>query len=152
MRGILRRATRLATILASVFVMSASAGLAASPAEITVWKSPTCDCCAGWVEHLRASGFRVTVELREDLAPVKSALGVPAALHGCHSAKVDRYAIEGHVPAADIKRLLERRPVATGIAVPGMPVGSPGMEAGGRKDRYQVVLFGPSGFSVWAQY
>ena len=152
MHKILRHASRLAAAIACAFVMSAPAAHSASPPEITVWKSPTCDCCANWVEHLRANGFRVTVELREDLASVKSALGVPAALHGCHSAKVDRYAIEGHVPAADIKRLLERRPVATGIAVPGMPVGSPGMEAGGRKDRYQVVLFGPSGLSVWAQH
>lgn len=152
MPDIFRFAGRWLGAIACAMALYGAEVNAASPPDITVWKSPACDCCANWVEHLRANGFKVTVEEREDLAPVKTSLGVPAALHGCHSAKVGGYAVEGHVPAADIHRLLERRPAATGLAVPGMPVGSPGMEADAPGERYQVVLFGPSGYSIWATH
>jgi hypothetical protein len=106
-----------------------------------VHKDPDCGCCAGWVRHLEAAGFTVTVEETADLEPLKKRLGVPDDLTACHTAEVDGYVLEGHVPAAAVRRLLERRPTATGLAVPGMPAGSPGME-GGVPQRYGVVLFG----------
>lgn len=109
---------------------------------VEVWKDPNCGCCKDWVVHLEANGFAVKVnDTGNNAARVR--LGIPAALGSCHTAQVGGYAIEGHVPAADIKRLLKDRPKAIGLAVPGMPVGSPGMDApvyGGRKDAYKVVL------------
>jgi hypothetical protein len=99
---------------------------------VLVHKSPTCGCCTGWVDHLRAAGFEVQVDDTDALAPIKDRLGVPAAKGACHTAEVGGYFVEGHVPADDIKRLLAERPVASGLAVPGMPMGSPGMgESGG---------------------
>lgn len=109
--------------------------------EITVYKTPTCGCCTKWVEHLEQYGFEATVVSLNDLSPVKSRLGVPNGLRSCHTAETGGYVIEGHVPAADIARVLEERPDASGLAVPGMPVGSPGMEHGERKDPYDVILF-----------
>jgi hypothetical protein len=109
---------------------------------VEVWKDPNCGCCKDWVVHLEANGFAVKVnDTGNNAARVR--LGIPAALGSCHTAQVGGYAIEGHVPAADIKRLLKDRPKAIGLAVPGMPVGSPGMDApiyGGRKDAYKVML------------
>jgi hypothetical protein len=119
----------------------ASLNLPASAAEISVYKTPTCGCCTEWVEHLEQNGFEVTVRSLDDLGPIKSRLGVPYDLQSCHTAEVGGYVVEGHVPAEDIRRLLEERPTATGIAVPGMPVGSPGMEYGYRRDPYEVILF-----------
>jgi len=123
----------------------------ARAAEMTVYKSPWCGCCGAWVEHLRANGFSVAVEEREDLSPVKRGFGVPEALHSCHTAVIEGYVIEGHVPAADILRLLTERPQARGLAVPGMPVGSPGMEQGGQRDPYEVILFGGDGPRVYSR-
>jgi hypothetical protein len=117
--------------------------LACSPAAaatIEVIKTATCGCCSKWVEHLRKEGFTVKVRDVADVSPTAKALGVPDELRSCHSAKVGGYAVEGHVPAADIKRLLREKPKAAGIAVPGMPLGSPGMEGGG-KQRYATVIF-----------
>ena len=108
---------------------------------VTVYKSPTCNCCGLWVEHLEASGFKVDVVPKANVMPIKEKLGVPAAMGSCHTAEVDGYVIEGHVPAQDIHRLLKERPTARGLAVPGMPVGSPGMEMGNRLDPYHVYLF-----------
>lgn len=109
---------------------------------VEVWKDPNCGCCKDWVVHLEANGFAVKVnDTGNNAARVR--LGIPAALGSCHTAQVGGYAIEGHVPAADIKRLLKDRPKAIGLAVPGMPVGSPGMDApiyGARKDAYKVML------------
>lgn len=121
---------------------------------VTVYKSPTCSCCQLWVEHLQASGFRVQVEERDNVMPIKQELGVPAGMGSCHTAQIDGYVIEGHVPAADIQRLLQDRPKALGLAVPGMPVGSPGMEHGDRRDPYQVLLFtsDDSAPKVYASY
>jgi hypothetical protein len=96
------------------------------------------------VRHLKDAGFAVTVEETTDLQPIKKRLGVPADLAACHTAEVDGYVLEGHVPAAAVRRLLEKRPTAIGLAVPGMPAGSPGME-GGVPQRYDVVLFGAAG-------
>lgn len=112
----------------------------------TVYKTPTCGCCKAWVDHLTASGFRVTTVDREDLTSVKAEHGVGDHLASCHTALIGGYVVEGHVPAADIKRLLAERPAVAGIAVPGMPVGSPGMEMpGAPADRYDVVSFDRAG-------
>jgi len=121
----------------------------ASAAEVTVWKSPTCGCCGGWIDHMAGAGFKMTVHEVEDVEPVKTRLGVPAPLQSCHTAIVDGYVLEGHVPADSVARLLRERPTAKGLAVPGMPQGSPGMETG-VKEPYDVVLFGtPRGQSVF---
>lgn len=107
---------------------------------IDVYKSPTCGCCGKWVDHLKANGFTVRAHDTHDVASHKSRLGVPAGLGSCHTAEANGYLVEGHVPARDIKRLLKAKPDARGLVVPAMPVGSPGMEQGGRKDRYDVLL------------
>jgi hypothetical protein len=128
------------TVAVSGTALSA-AGLHAEPATaIKVWKDPNCGCCTGWVEHLRRNGFAVTVEETADLMPIKAQHGVPGALTSCHTAAVGPYTIEGHVPAAAIRRLLTERPQARGLAVPGMPAGSPGMD--GEPEAYDVMLFG----------
>jgi hypothetical protein len=129
-------------IAASALVTPTFSGVAQTP-TILVHKDPNCGCCTGWVRHLKDAGFAVTVEETTDLEPVKRRLGVPADLAACHTAEVDGYVLEGHVPAAAVRRLLERRPTAIGLAVPGMPAGSPGME--GVPQRYDVVLFGATG-------
>jgi hypothetical protein len=123
-----------------------AANPAGPPWEVTVYKSPTCGCCTEWMAHLRRHGFRTRAEDVADLQPVKTRYGVPAALQSCHTALVGGYVVEGHVPADLIERLLRERPPVVGLAVPGMPVGSPGMEVpGAPADRYQVVTFDRSG-------
>ncbi|MBA3835039.1 MAG: DUF411 domain-containing protein [Sphingomonas sp.] len=122
-------------------------------ATLQVTKTATCGCCDGWVEHMKKAGFDVKVRVVGDMAATAARLGVPDQLRSCHSTEVGGYAIEGHVPAADIKRLLASKPKAVGIAVPGMVVGSPGMEQGGRSQPYQVLLFDKSGRTkVFATY
>ena len=119
---------------------------APKPTAITVYKDPSCGCCTKWVDHLRANGFAPEVHDRSDMDALKDSLGVPAKLRSCHTAIVEKYVVEGHVPAADVKRLLATKPARTvGVAVPGMPAGSPGMEVGTRVDRYDVVAFAPGG-------
>jgi hypothetical protein len=116
---------------------------AVSP-PVTVFKTRTCGCCGHWVEHMKANGFDVKVQDVDDTGEYRHKYGVPDNLASCHTAVVDGYAIEGHVPAADIQRLLKTRPKAKGLAVPGMVMGSPGME-GPRSDAYTVVLFDADG-------
>jgi hypothetical protein len=123
---------------------ASGATAAADTNTIVVYKSPTCGCCAKWVEHLQSAGFHVVVHDTEDVDAVKDGSGVPAQLRGCHTAIAGRYVIEGHVPASDIRQLLRQRPAIAGLAVPGMPSGSPGME-GGSSERYDVLTFGGSG-------
>ena len=118
---------------------------AAVAATVEVVKSPYCGCCAEWVEYLRREGFDVRVIEAEDVTPAARRAGVPADLRSCHTATIGGYAIEGHVPAADIRRLLAERPAAAGIAVPGMPMGSPGMDQGGRRQAYSTFLFTRAG-------
>ncbi len=119
-------------------------------AEVTVYKSPTCGCCKKWERHLRDNGFKVTTHDVGDLRPIKAKYGVRPALAACHTALVNGYVVEGHVPADVIKRLLVEKPRVAGITVPGMPAGSPGME-GPRKERYRVLTFGgESGTQVYA--
>lgn len=115
------------------------------PIAITMYKSPTCGCCAAWGDHMKANGFVVTVRDLDNLAPIKAEAGVPARLQSCHTAIVQGYAIEGHVPADLVKKLLAEKPRATGLAVPGMPVGAPGMEQGTTKQAYDVLLFDAQG-------
>jgi hypothetical protein len=121
--------------------------------KVVVTKDPSCGCCSGWVEHLRQAGFPVAVVETSDLSRVKVRIGVPQALAACHTGEVAGYVIEGHVPAGAIKRLLAERPQAKGLAVPGMPIGSPGMEvAGAAPQTYEVTLFGPVGQRTFARY
>lgn len=121
-----------------------SPGGEAIAADVTVYKSPTCGCCKAWVDHLRANGFNVTAKDMSDMDQVKAKLGVPPKLSSCHTATVNGYVIEGHVPAADIKRLLAEKPKVSGLTAPGMPMGSPGME-GPHKDSYDVLAFDTKG-------
>lgn len=145
-KSILSRRTFLAAIPATL--VACSAGPAESQASanaalppMRVHKTPTCGCCNAWIDHLRADGFTVEAIDVADTTPIARRLGVPDRLRSCHTAEIGGYAIEGHVPAADIRRLLQERPDAAGIAVPGMPIGSPGMEMGNRREPYQVLLF-----------
>ncbi|MEO1319202.1 MAG: DUF411 domain-containing protein [Pseudomonadota bacterium] len=125
--------------------------LAASE-TIMVYKSPACGCCKKWIQHLEAAGFEVEAIDSDDMNAVKQEFGVPRNMTSCHTARVAGYTIEGHVPADDILRLLGKRPEGDGLAVPGMPVGSPGMEMGDRLDPYKVMLFGDDGATTWASY
>ncbi|GEP08883.1 DUF411 domain-containing protein [Methylobacterium gnaphalii] len=119
---------------------------------VAVTKDPSCGCCEKWVAHLRENGFPVMVT-EGPVNPLKVRLGVPRDLASCHTAQVGGYVVEGHVPAGAIRRVLAERPEGTGLAVPGMPVGSPGMEVEGMEpDTYEVVLFGPAGRSAFAHY
>ena len=124
----------------------AGPAIAAALPVVLVHKTPTCGCCGAWVEHMRAAGFPVQVEERADLEPVRQRLGVPYGKGSCHTAQVGGYFVEGHVPADDVKRLLAERPRARGLVVPGMPLGSPGMETpDGRVQPYTVERVEPDG-------
>lgn len=129
-------------MLAAV-VVAVSAGAQSAPA-VAVFKSPTCGCCAKWVEHLRANGFAPTATNVDDINAVKTRHNVPKSVQSCHTALVGGYVIEGHVPASDIKRLLKERPAISGLSVAGMPVGSPGME-GATPQPYDVLSFDKQG-------
>jgi hypothetical protein len=130
----------LHSALALAAVSSLPAHAAAPLPEVEVFKSPTCGCCGAWVDHLRASGFTVKVSEVADTNATRQRLGMPERYGSCHTATVGGYVVEGHVPAAEVKRLLATRPKAIGLAVPGMPPSSPGMDVPGRKDPYQVLL------------
>ncbi|MCU7931026.1 MAG: DUF411 domain-containing protein [Candidatus Thiodiazotropha sp. (ex Codakia rugifera)] len=116
----------------------------AGAADIVVYKSPTCGCCKKWIDHLKDNGFTVEVHNQRNMNPVKKELGVPRHLQSCHTAKVGGYVVEGHVPANLIVRLLKDKPQIKGLAVPGMPMGSPGME-GPRSDAYDILTFQQNG-------
>ena len=146
------------------FFLNASAALAAlatlptqaaiEPLKVVrVFKFAGCNCCGNWVNHMRSAGFAVQVTDVADTAAARKRLGMPDRFGSCHAATVDGYAIEGHVPAAEVKRLLDRRPTAIGLAVPSMPPSAPGMDMRGRQDRYQVLLIDAAGqSSVFANY
>ena len=132
------------SILLALFVQ----GAAADPLpEVVMHKDPNCGCCSAWAEHLEANGFKVKTVAERDMQAVKRRFAVPQRLTSCHTAKVGGYVIEGHVPASAIKRLLRERPAVSGLAVPGMPLGSPGMEVPGKRDPYDVVSFDGAGGS-----
>ena len=130
--------------LAGVGILVTIRPTPAQPPVIVVYKQPECGCCGHWVEHVKAAGFRVSVRNRSDLIDIKDRYGITPALMSCHTAVVEGYAVEGHVPADLIQQLLRERPDIVGIAVPGMPGGAPGME-GPVRDRYNVVAFDRKG-------
>jgi hypothetical protein len=116
------------------------------PTAMTVYKSKSCGCCAKWVDHVRQEGFEPAVHDEEDMDAIKGRLGVPEGVRSCHTALVGTYLIEGHVPASDIKRLLREQPKVAGLAVPGMPSGTPGMAPSGAKIAgFEVIAFQPDG-------
>jgi hypothetical protein len=125
----------------------------ASLPKVLVTKDPNYGCCGGWVDHMKAAGFPAEIVTTPQVNRVKARLGVPDDLVSCHTAEVSGYVIEGHMLADAIKRLLAAKPQAKGLAVPGMLVGSPGMEvAGVENDTYEVILFGPSGQKTFTRY
>ncbi len=147
-----RRRYLIAAVAASFVSIPAASAVAAPAHAVTVYKNRACGCCGGWIEHMRANGFEVRVHDVADVTPHKQWLGVPMALASCHTAEVGGYAIEGHVPAADIRRLLAERPAgARGLAVPGMVPSSPGMD--GPRTAYTTMVFDSSGrTSPFAQH
>jgi len=131
----------------------ASADSASMTKEMTVYHDPNCGCCGKWTEHMRANGFTVEEVPTQDMSSVKRELGVPRDLPSCHTAVIGDYVIEGHVPAEDVKRLLAEQPDARGLSVPGMPMGSPGMEYDGRRMAFDVIRFDDDGAtSVFNHY
>ena len=153
MKSLLRTKAVLRALPAALILLSAGHVMSAELPTVEVYKTLSCGCCGLWVEHMQKSGFKVNVHNVRDVTPVRENFGVPDAMGSCHTAIVGGYAIEGHVPAADVKRLLRDRPKATGIAVPGMVQGSPGMEQGQGKDPYNVILFSKFGRPyVFAQH
>ena len=137
-------------------VAGTHAAAISNPADsslITVYKTPTCACCGKWVDHMREHGFRVAVTDVADLPPVKATYKVPGDVATCHTGVIGGYIVEGHVPAEDVRRLMRERPDLLGIAVAGMPAGSPGMEAGGFVEKYDVIALGKDGSRrVWASH
>lgn len=125
--------------------MRATPSLPLEALQVTAYRSPTCGCCGSWVEHLQAQGFQVTDRITENMDAIKQAHQVPGDLVSCHTAVVNGYVVEGHVPATDIQRLLTEKPDAIGIAVPGMPIGSPGMESGDIKQPFTTFIFSENG-------
>ena len=136
-------------LLASLAVPS----WATAAPTVQVFKSPHCTCCAAWVAHMRKAGFEVSVAEVAEPAVMRERLGMPSRFGSCHTATVGGYVLEGHVPADEVKRLLATKPAALGLAVPSMPPGSPGMEAGARHDPYHVLLIDRQGHeSIYASY
>ena len=142
------------TLAGSLALGAALTACAAQAASLTMYRDANCGCCLAWAGHIERGGVHdVEAVNHPDMAAVKAAHGVPADLLSCHTAVVDGYVIEGHVPVADIERLLAERPEGVaGLAVAGMPVGSPGMEHGDHRQAYQVIAFGPDGRKVWSSY
>ena len=126
-------------------VAPAAATVPADAPLVTVYKSPTCGCCKAWASYMEREGFRVETRDVTDLAAVKDSLGVPSDLSSCHTGTVEGYVVEGHVPAESVRRMLGERPDARGLAVPGMPIGSPGMEQGDLRQPYDVLVVGEGG-------
>ena len=141
-------------LIAPALIALAACSTAVQAATYEMFRDPNCGCCELWADHVRTENEADIAEVpTQDMAAIKTANGVPQDLWSCHTMIVDGYVIEGHVPAADIARLLEERPAGVkGLAVPGMPMGSPGMDMGGRKQAFQVIAFGEKGRSVFASY
>ena len=141
-------------LIAPALIALAACSTAVQAATYEMFRDPNCGCCELWADHVRAENEADIAEVpTQDMAAIKTANGVPQDLWSCHTMIVDGYVIEGHVPAADIARLLEERPAGVkGLAVPGMPMGSTGMDMGGRKQAFQVIAFGEKGRSVFASY
>ena len=135
----------VAIAMSILLVGEPSLAASSKSSTINVYRDPSCSCCGGWIDHLAAKGFQPTSIATSDMETIKQQYGVPGDLASCHTAVIDKYVIEGHVPVEDIKRLLVEKPNVTGIAVPGMPIGTPGMENGDRKDSFTVFSFDQQG-------
>ena len=151
--------SRRGAILAVAAILSTTSTLAfaatgsdAKPNLLSVTKDPGCGCCGAWIDHLRDSGFAVEETLSDDVEAFKDQHAVPQPLRSCHTALVEGYVIEGHVPAEAIRTLLDQRPDVLGLAVPGMPIGSPGMEMGDQTEPFEVILWSDSGTNIFASY
>jgi hypothetical protein len=137
----------------ALLMASTSASSQQRTPSVTVYKDRSCSCCKKWIAHLEANGFKTVVKEVDGTAPYQKQFHVPANLASCHTAVVDGYTLEGHVPAREIKKLLSERPKVIGLSVPGMPIGSPGMEGGNRSQAYSVVAFDKSGkATTYASY
>ena len=148
----LRPSRRTLVFGLATLAVGGRAAVAEELPTVAVTKDPSCGCCEAWVEHMRKEGFKVAVT-DAPVNPLKVRLGVPRQLYSCHTAQVGGYVVEGHVPAAAIKRLLAEKPAGIGLAVPGMPVGSPGMEVEGMEPAtYDVILFGSGARSTYARF
>jgi len=143
-------------LMATASLRVAEAASLSKPIRVEIWKDPACGCCHDWITHLQTNGFTVDVVHDAGNASARQRLRIPAEFGSCHTALVDGYALEGHVPARDIKRLLKDRPKAIGLVVPGMPVGSPGMDGpayGGRQGPFDVLLVAMNGStSIYQRY
>lgn len=150
-----RRAILIAAGLLPLAGLARAAALSSAVEPVEVWKEPTCGCCKDWIAHLESSGFKVFVNVGGTME-ARQRMGVPAAMSSCHTARVAGYAIEGHVPAREIKRLLRERPDAIGLAAPGMPLGAPGMDTpvyNGKKNPFDVMLLARNGrASIYQHY
>ncbi len=146
--ALLRKLARILPTLACGAALGLAAPAFASPDEVVMYKDPNCGCCGKWAEHMRSAGFAVKEVASARMDLVKQEAGVPEALGSCHTAKVAGYVVEGHVPAADVRRMLAEKPAIRGLSAPGMPLGSPGMEGPYPAERYDVVSFDAQGRSA----
>lgn len=146
--ALLRKLARILPTLACGAALGLAAPAFASPDEVVMYKDPNCGCCGKWAEHMRSAGFAVKEVANARMELVKQEAGVPEALGSCHTAKVGGYVVEGHVPAADVRRMLAEKPAIRGLSAPGMPLGSPGMEGPYPAERYDVVSFDAQGRSA----
>ncbi|MBA3051228.1 DUF411 domain-containing protein [Brevundimonas sp.] len=144
--------TRRALLVGLPLAAMVGAANAAPDKRMTAYKTPWCGCCGGWIAHMRQAGWTVEVIEREDLAPIRARHGVPDRLASCHTAVVGAYAIEGHVPAGDVDRLLRERPAARALSAPGMPGGSPGMEAAEREPYTTVLILNDGSTRVFGRH
>ena len=145
------RRRRLLLAVLALSLPSLAPAAAPQTLAVQVWKDPNCGCCKDWIAHLEKSGFRVNA-VDQGNGAARARLGMPQKFGSCHTALIDRYVIKGHVPATDISALLAQRPPAAGLAVPGMPAGSPGMEMGDQTEPFDVILWNASGTDVFARY
>jgi hypothetical protein len=141
----MKRRVVLTSLAAATAALALPAAAKGALPPVQVFKNPSCGCCGAWVDHMKAAGFAVKVTEVDDTSVARKKYGLPDRFGSCHTAVVGGYVVEGHVPANDVKKMLAMKPVAVGLAVPGMPVGSPGMEMGSRKDPYQVLLVAQDG-------
>ena len=146
--ALLRKLARILPTLACGAALGLAAPAFASPDEVVMYKDPNCGCCGKWAEHMRSAGFAVKEVASPRMDLVKQEAGVPEALGSCHTAKVGGYVVEGHVPAADVRRMLAEKPAIRGLSAPGMPLGSPGMEGPYPAEHYDVVSFDAQGRSA----
>lgn len=144
--------SRRALLIGLPLAVLAAAAQAAPERRMTAYKTPWCGCCGGWIAHMRQAGWTVEVIEREDLAPIRAQHGITDQLASCHTAVVDAYVIEGHVPAGDVDRLLRERPAARALSAPGMPAGSPGMEATGRQPYTTILILSDGSTRVFGRH